>query len=40
MVQQADDGRLYVEANEGTSMFLADLIDPNDICSGLSQWHV
>jgi hypothetical protein len=33
-VQQADDGRLYVETNDGTPMFLADLIDEMDSCGG------
>ena len=33
-VQQAADGRLYVETNDGAPMFLADLIDPNDTCGG------
>ena len=26
-VQQADDGRFYVETNDGAPMFLANLID-------------
>jgi len=33
-VQQTDDGRLYVETNDRTPMFLADLIDPQDTCGG------
>jgi len=33
-VQQADGGRLYIETNDRTPMFLADLIDEMDTCGG------